>query len=121
MPIDAGMLRSRVTIQQRSAGTDAIGQPLTTWTDLATVWADIRTTSGLSSLRAERVVADQMTSEAAYSVRIRWRADVTASMRVVETSGGVTRYFDVRQVLEDVAGREYLDLVCSLGNGEGLT
>ena len=121
MPLDAGLLRSRITIQQRAAGTDSLGQPLTTWEDVATVWADIRTQSGLSSLRSERVVADQTASETAYSIRIRWRNAITAAMRASETSGGVTRLFDIRQVIEDVTAREYLDLVCSLGNGEGLS
>lgn len=121
MPLDAGLLRSRITIQQRTTGTDSLGQPLTTWEDVATVWADIRTQSGLSSLRSERIVADQTTSETAYSIRIRWRDDITAAMRASETSGGVTRLFDIRQVIEDVTAREYLDLVCSLGNGEGLS
>lgn len=120
MPLDAGTLRSRITIKQRGASVDAWGQQSTTWSTVATVWADIRSQSGLSSIRSERPVADQAVSETAYSIRIRWRTGITAAMRAEETSGGVTRIFDIRQVIEDVAGREYIDLVCTIGNGEGL-
>lgn len=49
----AGTLRHRVTIQQRSTTTDALGQPTTTWSDVATVWADVSPLSGRELLAAQ--------------------------------------------------------------------
>ncbi len=113
MPLNAGRLNRRITIEQRTAGVDAWGQRLTTWTTVATCWADVRAMSG--SAAAERVAADRETSVTAYSMRIRWRTDVTAGMRV---SMGTTR-FDIVDVIEDQAGREYVDLVCQQGGSDG--
>ena len=37
----AGTLNRRVTIQRRVPGQDEAGQPIDTWEDMATVWANI--------------------------------------------------------------------------------
>ena len=113
MPLNAGRLNRRITIEQRVAGVDTWGQPLTTWETVATVWADVRASSG--SAAAERVAADRQTSVSGYSMRIRWRTGITAGMRV---SIGSTRY-EIADVIEDVAGREYVDLVCQQGASDG--
>lgn len=42
----AHTLNKRVTIQQRATGADEYGQPLTGWTDVATIWAGIRDLTG---------------------------------------------------------------------------
>lgn len=39
MPIPAGDLRQRITLQEQSTDIDGAGQPIDTWTDVATVWA----------------------------------------------------------------------------------
>lgn len=49
----ASTLRHRVTIQQRSTSTDALGQPTTEWTDVATVWAAVSPLSGRELLAAQ--------------------------------------------------------------------
>ena len=113
MPLNAGRMNRRITIEQRTPGADAWGQPLTTWTTVATVWADVRASSG--SAAAERVAADRETSVTGYSMRIRWRTGISAGMRVSMDS---TR-FDIIDVIEDHAGREYLDLVCQQGGSDG--
>ncbi|MEP6587503.1 MAG: phage head closure protein [Polaromonas sp.] len=101
--MDGRALNSRVTIQAPSAGVDAIGQPVTTWTTLATVWANIRQQSGAESIRADKDI-----SIVQASIRIRRRTDVTAAMRAVSSS---TTY-DIRAVLPDEQSREFVDLVC---------
>ena len=97
----AGELRRRVSIQQRTGGTDDWGQPLPdAWEDLALVWADIRHLSGTESIKAGAVV-----STVQASMRIRYRPDVTAGHRV--THGAKT--YEIQAVLPD--GRhEYVDL-----------
>lgn len=101
----AGQLNSRVTIQQLTAGQDAIGQPVQTWSTLATVWANIKQPSGMESIRADRE-----TSVLRASIRIRRRTDVTAAMRVVL---GATVY-QIQAVLSDEQHKEYLDLSCEV-------
>jgi len=99
-------LNRRVTIEKKGAGTDAWGQPLPdAWELVATVWASIKNLSGLGAIKADAAVSTVKTS-----IRIRWRTDVTAGMRVVH---GATVY-RIEAVLPDVQGREWVDLVCEV-------
>ena len=99
-------LDQRVTLQQPVAGQDAIGQPVTTWEAVATVWASVAYLSGLSAIKAGADVAQVQTS-----VRIRYRTGINAGMRVVH--GAVV--FDVRAVLPGDKN-VFLDLVCVATN-----
>lgn len=101
--MQAGRLNRRVTIKQLVEGQDEIGQPIQTWADLATVWANIKHKSGAESIRA-----DQDVSIVQASIRIRRRTDVTAAMRVHH---GATVY-EIRAILPDEDRREHVDLVC---------
>lgn len=101
----AGTLNARVTIEQPTAGQDTVGQPVRTWTTVATVWANIRHRSG-----AETIRGDADTSVVKVSIRIRYKTGLNAGMRV--THGADT--YDVRAVLMDVEHKEYTDLVCEL-------
>lgn len=103
MTLRAGELRDKVVIQQKTSGTDAWGAPLPeAWADYASLWANIRFLSGTESIKAGADV-----SVVRASIRIRWREDVTAGMRVV--AGAQT--FDVEAVLYGQR-REYVDLAC---------
>lgn len=101
----AGQLRHSVKLQSLTAGQDDIGQPVQTWTDVATLWADVRFLNGM-----ETVKADAGASVAKCSIRIRYRAGVTAGMRILE---GSTAY-DIRAVLPDSTGKRFLDLACQV-------
>ena len=90
-----GYLNNRVTIMQPSATQDTVGQPILTFTELATVWADIRHKSGLESIKAD----------AETSV-------VKASMRAVH--GDVT--YEIKAVLPDERERDKIDLLCEVVN-----
>lgn len=96
-------MNSRVTLQARSASVDALGQPVETWSDVATVWANIRHPSGLSAIKAD---ADVSIVKA--SIRIRYRTDIDAGMRVVHGA----RIYDIQAVLPDESERQTVDLVC---------
>ena len=98
----AGSLNSRVTIRKR-VGTGSLGQPSNTWGDVATVWGDILHLSGSESIKAGAI-----TSTVQASVRIRPRAGIDSSMRLV--SGGVT--YEIKAVLPN-ARSGYMDLLCS--------
>lgn len=103
--MQAGRLDSRVTIQAPGTTTDALGQPIPGWTDVATVWADIRMKSGLEAIKAGAPV-----STVQASIRIRYRAGVNAGMRVVHN---LTAY-NITAVMPDVGGREFVDLVAEV-------
>lgn len=105
--MQAGRLNRRCVLQTPGTATDEIGQPIPGWTDVATVWADIRMRSGMESIKAGAPV-----SVVAASIRIRYRSDVNAGMRVVHNLVA----YEIKAKLPDVSGREFLDLVCEVVN-----
>lgn len=107
--MDIGRLNRRVQIKAPGSTQDEVGQPIDGWTTLATVWADIRFKSGLQS-----VAGDAQTSTARASIRIRYRSDVTAAMRVVDGS----TVYAIQAVLPDIGAKDYTDLVCEVVNGQ---
>jgi SPP1 family predicted phage head-tail adaptor len=70
-------MNHRITILKRTVGTDAVGQPVDDWTDVATIWSDVRFQSGAEVLRAGAEVAVKRAS-----IRIRARADIGSAWRV---------------------------------------
>lgn len=100
-----GLLNSRVVVQQQSTTQDALGQPLNTWSTFATVWADVRHTSGIEAIKDSAIA-----SVVRASIRMRYRGDLTAAMRVIH---GSTTY-NIVAVLPDVGGKEYVDLACEV-------
>lgn len=103
--MQAGRLNRRCTLQAPGTTQDELGQPIPGWTDVATVWGDVRLRSGLESIKAGAVV-----STVQASVRIRYRTGINAGMRVLV--GSVP--YEVLAVQPDVGGREYVDLVCQV-------
>lgn len=103
--MQAGRLNRRVTLQSPSQSVDEIGQPIPGWTDVATLWADIRMKSGLESIKAGASV-----SVVQASIRVRYRAGITAGMRVVHNLVA----YQITAVQPDVGGREYVDLVAEV-------
>mgnify|MGYP000126632411 CR=1 FL=1 len=102
--------KNRKIILQSPSGTrNAIGERVTTWTNVATVWAEI---SPLSV--RDLLAAGQMQSEVTHRVRVRYGASIAA----IDSSWRVlygTRIFvisGVRNINE--AGREF-ELLCHEG------
>jgi SPP1 family predicted phage head-tail adaptor len=82
----AGDLRHRVKLQQAAETRDAYGAVTAGWVDVATVWAAVEPLAG-----REFFAAKQVNAEATGHVRIRYRAGVLATMRVVYG----TRVFEI--------------------------
>ena len=101
----AGLLRNRITIQQKVNGKDALGQTVDQWVDVCTVRAEIRDVSGkeYQSSQAEQSQTD-------CKILIRHRNDITPDMRVF--CNGI--YYDIKAVLEDVK-QTRLELPCQKG------
>lgn len=71
------MMNHRITLLRRTSGEDAVGQPVTGWIDVATVWANVRFQTGAEVLRAGADIAVKRAS-----ILIRARNDVDAAWRV---------------------------------------
>lgn len=110
--LTVSQLRTPIVIEAREAGEDDLGQPNGEWVQFCSTRADIRQPTGLGLVGAERVAGGAEVSTTAYSMRIRWRAGLTAAMRVRATFGGQEMVFEIRQVVLDLGRRKYVDLVC---------
>ena len=105
--MQAGRLNRRCTLQSPSQSVDELGQPIPGWTDVATLWADIRMKSGMEAIKAGAPV-----SVVQASIRVRYRAGITAGMRLVHN----LQAFNITAVLPDMGGREYVDLIAEVVN-----
>ena len=107
IPVNAGDLRQRVTIQAPPAPetpANAFNEPSGTWTNLVTVWASIEPLSG-----REVFLAAQMQTNVSHKITIRFTPTVSAAYRIVYGS----RVFYIRSVLRLPADRPiYLELQC---------
>lgn len=76
--LDAGEMDQRLTLQQPVVTEDALGQRVTAWTTVAEVWGSAH------PLRSrELLAADGQHAEATVRFRIRWRAGVLHTWRVL--------------------------------------
>lgn len=110
--INAGSLRHRITLQSPPTARDSLGQRSGDWVDEATVWADARPLSS-----RELLAAGQINSEISVRFRIRYRAGVLPTWRVL--------WRDVPHAIVgnpiDVNGeRVALDLLCTAGIRDGV-
>lgn len=96
-------MNHRITLLQPEAGKDAYGQPLSGWTPLSPIWADVQFESGKEVLRAGAEV-----SVLRASVRIRARKDVTAGWRIRYNG----RDFDIKGPPRPDRDPFYMFLVC---------
>lgn len=85
-----GKLRHRVTLQECIAARDSFGAEVSTWVDVATVWASVSPISG-----KEYFASHQINAEVTTKITMRYRPGITPKMRVVFTN----RYFDILSVL----------------------
>lgn len=109
----AGKLRHRVTIQQRLAGSPQrtpTGAPDTSWSDVATVWASIDTLRGRELIEAQAVQ-----SRLEVRIRLRYRAGLTAAMRIVHG----TDIYNIEAVIDREQQHVELELMCSRGSNNG--
>ena len=108
--MEIGRLNRRIVIERPTLTQDDTGAYTTVWTQIASPWADIRYVSGLEAVRSDAPV-----SISKASMRIRRRAGVDATCRVLYDG----KVFDVKAVLPDEQGREFIDLVCESGQNAG--
>ena len=96
-----GNLRQRVTIQKKTHTQNGLGEPVVTWTDVATVWAQRKTLRG-------REFDSGGSEQAEYTnvYTLRYRSDVSERMQLIDD--GVA--FNIRQALDPDGRRRVLEL-----------
>lgn len=110
MLLEAGKLRHRIKIERPVITQDQNnGAPITTWTELATVWGQI------SPMSARDLIASQAeASKVMGRITIRYRADIDETMRLVHEAKG--DIYNIEGILADPdSGLEYLTIPVSLG------
>ena len=75
-PVKAGDLRHRITIERPERTSDDAGGSTTEWETVAEVWAAIWSRSA-----DEHFALDRIAGTASHDIWIRYRSDVTPSMR----------------------------------------
>ena len=110
--MNAGDLRSRGILQQRVNTPDGQGGNGVSWTNVATLWAQVVAVVG-----AEGVTADQQRPLVTYNITIRFRRGVIPSEYGVDASMRFVigaRIFDIRSVIDEEERHEALILGCEL-------
>jgi SPP1 family predicted phage head-tail adaptor len=113
--LSAGMLRRRVTIQQRASTQDSFGQQAITWADVQTVYAHIESLSGNQLTQAQSIY-----SQTTHKVTVRYQAFLAD----VKTVGSYrilygTRIFDIGADLNVDERNRVIELLCSEGLNDG--
>lgn len=111
--MQAGKLRHRVALEGLVAGSPQqhdTGEPDVSFTESAAVWADVRPLSGRQLLAAQQI-ASEVTTE----IEIRYRAGVTAGMRVVHGS----TVYEIKAVVNPEGRNIRLLLQCAQGLTRG--
>jgi SPP1 family predicted phage head-tail adaptor len=109
--MEAGKLRHKLTIQQKTITTDAFGGAIETWSDMAVnVWASVEPLSGRELATAQSVYA-----ETTVKITMRYLSSVIPAMRIVFEG----RFYNIQSVVDvDMRHRELI-ILCSEGSNEG--
>lgn len=107
--ISSSMLRKRVTIQSPSHTKDATGAVVKGWTDLITVWAQVRPAHGQEAWEnAARTESNYI------NITIRHSSEVAGINNSYRVKYGARR-FDIKTVINPMERDRKLTLVCLEG------
>lgn len=101
--MQAGNLRNRIVVQDKSVTQNAYGEEVITWTAVASVWAAIEPLMGREFMAAQQVQAEVTTR-----IRLRYISGLAPEMRVL--FGG--RVFEILSVQHVYERRRELILMC---------
>jgi len=104
--MNPGLMDRRLVLQVNTPAQGVTGEPVESWSTLATVWGRRQDTSG-----SERNAEGQEIAKVITSFTIRWRSDVNAANRIVYDS--IT--YDIT-FTEEIGRKEYLKLYAERRN-----
>lgn len=105
--ISAGRLDRRITIQSALIAQSSSGEPITTYSTLASLWGEVRTPS-LREIQA----ASQTVGQIDRMVIVRFRTDITQTSRVLFDDGMGERAHEILGPPEELGRRTGLRLRC---------
>lgn len=106
MPIDAGKLCKRITIQSRTIAQDGFGAAVSTWSDVATVWANVEPLTGVEGWQSQ-----QVRPELSHKISIRFYPGLSSTHRLKFGS----RILNIESVIDvESRGIEHL-VMCKEG------
>ena len=97
--MNSGKLRHRIKIEQAETHIDDYGENKQQWTELYSLWADVRNESG-----AERTTASKLQAEITHSIKVRYYPNITPDMRINWSS----RIMQIIAVLPDKTNAKFL-------------
>ena len=101
----AGNLKRRITVQAPSTSKDSFGQPVDTWTDVLSTWAEVATVTG----KEIYALGSGFTAQVTHRITLRYPSvAITAGMRVNFRG----RLFTVQVPSDPTEDRRELDLMC---------
>jgi len=106
--MNAGNLRHRVTILQKTTDIDTDGYPVEEWVAVATVWAAVEPISGREYFQAAAVQAENQTR-----FTMRYRKDVTPDMRL-QYDG---QDYEIKAILDLGGWRRWLEIMGEVVTG----
>ena len=101
-------MRQRVTLQQLVETADGAGGAARSWSDVATVWAQV---TPLVGGRSERLFAGQLQGEVTHRIVMRYRSGVNVRMRVLYG----TRSMNIRSVVNVNEAGVFLEILAEEG------
>ena len=103
MPLDAGRLTERITIEAPTKAQNDVGETVLTWSTFAEVWGAVQSLAGREAERYSEIVGFS-----GHKVTIRALDGITSSMRVIYR--GRTLEIGAINEFERVW---YLELICT--------
>lgn len=108
-----------ISFWKPSGALDAANQPVkgdAAWVLHRAKWGNIKTDSGLGTVRAAATAGGVVTPLVRYSCRINYDRTITEDMQARTPEGD---RFNIVQVKHDLADREYTDVIMELGGANG--
>lgn len=107
-------LKHRLTLQQEVQTADGAGGYAKSWADVIDLWAEILPiTPSASGGGREILIAGQIQAEISHRILLRYRAGITAAMRLVYEN----RIFNIKHVANIMESDETLELLVQEGAG----
>lgn len=89
-------LKHRVTIQKSNLTGDGMGGGTHTWSDVATTWGNVTTSSPSNTLNVEEWTSDQFRTTRYYMVILRYCDGITTDMRLLHRN----RVLDILSIID---------------------